>query len=66
MLPRPIAAFLAAERSVAVTTTTQDSFLKGAFSGAGLFVLRAHGRGQLALAAFGAIHRYTLAVGQRR
>eukprot|EP00045_Choanoeca_perplexa_P000271 m.13609 g.13609 ORF g.13609 m.13609 type:complete len:265 (+) comp10188_c0_seq1:62-856(+) len=63
-------AFLASGSDVSLSTTTQRSLLKGAFSGTGLFLLHARSAGgphnSLAFGAFGAIHCYELKPNERR
>ena len=55
--------FLAAAPSVELDTKTQD-FAKGLFSGAGFFLLHAHGRGPLFISCYGAAHAIDLAPGE--
>ena len=55
--------FLAAAPSVELDTKTQD-FAKGLFSGAGFFLLHAHGRGPLFISCYGAMHAIDLAPGE--
>ena len=59
-------AFLASDDAVDVAAAMQKSASGALFSGAGLFVLRARGRGRLVVAAHGAILPYTLQNGETR
>ena len=59
-------AFLAAHESVDLQTANQFSARKALFSGAGFFVLRASGRGTLAVNAVGGIMRHDLRAGEVR
>ena len=59
-------AFLAADEAVEVKTTTQGGIGNVLFSGAGLFVLQASGRGTLAVTAHGSILKFQLAPGETR
>lgn len=56
-------AFLAAEESAVIETKMQN-LATGLFSGAGLFVVKATGKGNVFLNAFGSLKRYDLAPGQ--
>ena len=58
--------FVRRSLSVDLQTATQLSARKALFSGVGLFVLRASGRGSLAVNAVGGILRYDLGVGEVR
>eukprot|EP00052_Salpingoeca_macrocollata_P024043 m.213889 g.213889 ORF g.213889 m.213889 type:complete len:281 (-) comp22178_c4_seq5:60-902(-) len=53
-------AFLAAEMSVELSSQLQRTLMGGLFSGTGLFVIRASGRGTLAFTSFGHLHRKDL------
>lgn len=55
--------FLAATASLELDTKTQG-LAKGLFSGAGFFLLHAHGQGTLFIATYGAIHPIDLAPGE--
>ena len=55
--------FLAATASLELDTKTQG-LAKGLFSGAGFFLLHAHGRGPLFIASYGAMHPIDLASGE--
>mmetsp|Transcript_36171 Transcript_36171/g.59903 ORF Transcript_36171/g.59903 Transcript_36171/m.59903 type:complete len:300 (-) Transcript_36171:339-1238(-) len=59
-------AFVASDETVNITTATQAGIRRAAFSGAGLFVLQASGRGTLAVSAHGSILKYTLGRGEVR
>lgn len=59
-------AFLAADETVEIRTTTQRSIGRALFSGTGLFLLRASGSGKLAIAAHGSILQFNLAPGETR
>ena len=59
-------AFLAADEAVEVAAATQSGLGRALFSGAGLFVLSASGRGTLAVNAHGSILTYQLAAGEVR
>ncbi|CAE8693597.1 unnamed protein product, partial [Polarella glacialis] len=62
-------AFLAASMGVQVTSKAMlgsQFLLKGAFSGHGLFCLRAEGAGQVAFSSCGSIYRYDLGVDEER
>ena len=61
--PRLPNLFLSAAPSVELDTKTQN-FAKGLFSGAGFFLLHAHGRGPLFIASYGAMHPIDLASGE--
>lgn len=56
-------AFLAAEQSINVETKMQN-LMTGIFSGAGLFVVKVKGKGNLFVNAFGALHAVVLSPGQ--
>eukprot|EP00239_Pterosperma_sp_CCMP1384_P004989 CAMPEP_0197846274 /NCGR_PEP_ID=MMETSP1438-20131217/3040_1 /TAXON_ID=1461541 /ORGANISM="Pterosperma sp., Strain CCMP1384" /LENGTH=290 /DNA_ID=CAMNT_0043457855 /DNA_START=9 /DNA_END=881 /DNA_ORIENTATION=- len=53
-------AYLAADDSLEITSTMQSGVMKSAFSGTGLFVLKAQGTGTLAFSAYGSIIEYNL------
>ena len=60
-------AYLAGDDGVNVTSSVSSPFSAfGNFSGTGIFLLRASGQGNLAISAYGSMHKYTLAVGERR
>ena len=61
-------AYLAGDESVNVGTSMVNSPFStfGNFSGTGVFLLRASGRGNLAISAYGSMHKYTLAAGEKR
>lgn len=56
-------AFFAASEGIEITTTIQD-ITKGLFSGQGFFILKAKGKGTLAISSFGAIHEIELEPGE--
>ena len=57
--------FLAASEGVEVSTKMQN-IAQGLFSGEGLFILKAEGKGLVFLESFGAIHRLDLDAGQQQ
>lgn len=57
-------AFLAADQEVSITSTTQRSVMKCAFSGSGTFILEAIGTGTLAFSSYGGIVPYRLDTGE--
>lgn len=57
--------FLACSQGVEIDTKIQN-LAHGLFSGAGLFVIRAQGRGLVFVESFGAIHRLELGPGEQR
>lgn len=60
-------AYLAADDSVNVSSSMQSPFsMFGNYSGTGIFLLRASGQGTLAISAFGSMHKYILAPGEKR
>mmetsp|Transcript_30812 Transcript_30812/g.74426 ORF Transcript_30812/g.74426 Transcript_30812/m.74426 type:complete len:302 (-) Transcript_30812:1744-2649(-) len=60
-------AYLAADSSVNVSSSMQSPFsMFGNYSGAGIFLLRASGRGVLAISAYGSMHQYALGPGEKR
>jgi hypothetical protein len=60
------AAFLASHTTVDISSAFQPSVSRAFFSGAGLFLLRASGRGSLAVNAHGGIVKYSLSAGETR
>lgn len=59
-------AYLACGPNIDITTTMQRSLINSAFSGTGLFLLRAEGRGPVAFSSYGTVHCFDLAAGERR
>lgn len=60
-------AYLAGDESVNVSSSMQSPFsMFGNYSGTGIFLLRASGQGTLAISAYGSMHKYTLAPGEKR
>ncbi|KAL7540159.1 hypothetical protein ACHAXR_012856 [Thalassiosira sp. AJA248-18] len=60
-------AYLAADEGVHVASSVQSPFsLFGNYSGTGVFLLRASGRGTLAISAYGSMHKYVLSPGEKR
>jgi len=56
-------AFLASDDTVEVTSAMHGSIGTAAFSGSGVVVMRATGRGTLALSSYGAVHRVSVPAG---
>jgi len=59
-------AYVASDNGVQVTTELQSRFGNSVLSGTGFFLLRASGRGCLACAAYGSVHKYILRAGETR
>jgi len=59
-------AYLAADESVHVESVLQGQFGTSLLSGTGFFLLRASGQGNLAIAAYGSMHKYILAANEKR
>lgn len=60
-------AYLAGDESVQVSSSMNSPFSGfGNFSGTGLFLLKASGRGKLAISAYGSMHKFVLAAGETR
>lgn len=60
-------AYLAGDETVQVSSSMNSPFSGfGNFSGTGLFLLKASGRGKLAISAYGSMHKYVLAAGEKR
>ena len=60
-------AYLAGDETVQVSSSMNSPFSGfGNFSGTGLFLLKASGRGKLAISAYGSMHKYVLAAGETR
>lgn len=59
-------AYVASDINVKITTELQSKFQNSLLSGTGFFLLRATGYGTLALGAYGAIHKFTLAANEYR
>ena len=59
-------AYVASDASVSITTELQTKLKNSLLSGTGFFLLRASGRGTVACAAFGSIHKYELKPGEKR
>mmetsp|Transcript_32299 Transcript_32299/g.55120 ORF Transcript_32299/g.55120 Transcript_32299/m.55120 type:complete len:306 (+) Transcript_32299:52-969(+) len=60
-------AYLAGDEGVNVTSSMQSPFsMFGNYSGTGVFLLRATGQGNLAISAYGSMHKYVLAPGETR
>jgi len=60
-------AYLGGDDTVHVASEARNPFSgMSNFSGAGMFLLRASGRGNLAISAYGSIIKYTLRAGERR
>mmetsp|Transcript_14441 Transcript_14441/g.24072 ORF Transcript_14441/g.24072 Transcript_14441/m.24072 type:complete len:345 (-) Transcript_14441:615-1649(-) len=59
-------AYLAADESVHVESAMQGQLGNSLLSGTGFFLLRASGEGNLAIAAYGSMHKYILAAGEKR
>ena len=59
-------AYLAADESVHVESALQGQLGNSLLSGTGFFLLRASGEGNLAIAAYGSMHKYLLAAGEKR
>jgi uncharacterized protein (TIGR00266 family) len=59
-------AYVASDSNVKITTEMQPRIGNSLLSGTGFYLLRASGRGYVACAAYGSIHKYVLAVGETR
>jgi uncharacterized protein (AIM24 family) len=59
-------AYVASDSHVKMTTEMQAGIGNSLMSGTGFYLLRASGRGYVACAAYGSIHKYVLAVGETR
>mmetsp|Transcript_31212 Transcript_31212/g.61781 ORF Transcript_31212/g.61781 Transcript_31212/m.61781 type:complete len:289 (-) Transcript_31212:195-1061(-) len=59
-------AYVASDCGVKITSEVQTRIRNSIMSGTGFFLLRARGRGKLACAAYGAVHKYTLRAGETR
>ncbi|KAL3796201.1 hypothetical protein ACHAWO_010481 [Cyclotella atomus] len=60
-------AYLAGDETVEVSSSMNSPFSGfGNFSGTGLFLLKASGRGKLAISAYGSMHKYVLGMGEKR
>lgn len=59
-------AYVASDANVTISTEMQTKLNNSLFSGTGFFLLRASGRGTLAIAAYGSIHKYELKAGETR
>ena len=59
-------AYVASDVGVAISVEPQARFRNSLLSGTGFFLLRASGRGTVACAAYGSIHKYTLKAGEKR
>lgn len=59
-------AYLAADESVHVESAVQGQLGNSMLSGTGFFLLRASGQGNLAIAAYGSMHKYILTSGEKR
>ena len=58
--------YVASDNSVEVNTVTQREVVNSLLSGTGPFLMKASGRGIVAIASYGSIHKYTLLAGERR
>ena len=58
--------YLACDDSVDISTVMQRGVQNSLLSGTGFFLMRASGRGILAISAYGSIHKFVLAPGERR
>ncbi|EED94056.1 predicted protein [Thalassiosira pseudonana CCMP1335] len=58
--------FLACDNSVDVTTIVQRGVRNSLSSGTGFFLMKASGRGTIAMASYGSIHKYTLSSDETR
>eukprot|EP00565_Helicotheca_tamesis_P001201 CAMPEP_0185727126 /NCGR_PEP_ID=MMETSP1171-20130828/2902_1 /TAXON_ID=374046 /ORGANISM="Helicotheca tamensis, Strain CCMP826" /LENGTH=261 /DNA_ID=CAMNT_0028395629 /DNA_START=146 /DNA_END=931 /DNA_ORIENTATION=+ len=59
-------AYVASDNTVKITTEVQSRLGNSLLSGTGIFLLRASGRGCLACAAYGSVHKYLLRAGEKR
>lgn len=60
-------AYLAGDETVEVSSSVHSPFSAFSnFSGAGMFLLKASGQGRLAISAYGSMHKYVLAPGEKR
>ena len=59
-------AYVASDANVKITTELQSKLQNSLLSGTGFFLLRASGRGTVACAAYGSIHKYELKAGETR
>ena len=58
--------FLASDTTVQITTVVQRGVRNSLSSGTGFFLMKATGRGILAVASYGSIHKFSLDAGDRR
>ena len=59
-------AYLACGPNVNISTAMQRNIMNSAFSGTGLFILRADGSGPVAFSSYGTVHCFDLQPGERR
>ena len=59
-------AYVASDVGVTISTELQSRLKNSLLSGTGFFLLRASGKGMVACAAYGSIHKYVLKVGEKR
>lgn len=58
--------YLACDTSIQINTVVQRGIRNSLTSGTGFFLMKATGRGILAISSYGSIHKYTLLRGERR
>jgi len=58
--------YLASDTSIEIKTVVQRRIQNSLLSGTGFFLMKASGRGMLAISSYGSIHKYTLLNGERR